>query len=195
MSLLVELVEMQEDKEMKGELVIAESVSTFLKPLTAKINTKPEAILQHADKEVLAAQIAALLALAESGENRESHSDFARKGDEKFAPKLYQFMVDINEPHTEKVFGKEDGLQSMNADQFLLHLGDVSFKSKKAEWLQVLEKAEKGDEEALNRLKVVLNKMNEWYSKKLNMLHSHFDKKEFEKVGASLDAEPAMSKA
>lgn len=187
LELLCELANLQYERELKQDFIIVESVSNLLKPLTAKINMKPDVLLQHVDAEVLSAQLATLISLGQSSENREAHTDFARKKGEQYSPGLYQFLSDIAEPHTEKAFGKDHG-QEMTADQFLIDLGNTSFKSETKKWAEVIQKAQNGDTEALSRLKTAINKLNEYYANVMQKLQGHFDKQDFDKAAASAEA-------
>lgn len=193
LELLCELVNIQHEKELKKDFIIVESVTNLLSPLAAKINNKPEALLQHVDVDVLSAQLGALISLGRSSENRESHSDFARKKGEQYAPGLYQFLLDIAEPHTEKVFGKDTG-DTLTADQFLIDLGNSSFKSETKKWAEIITKAQKGDQESLGKLKTAFNKLNDYYANVLQKLQGHFDKQEFDKAANTAEV-PALKAA
>jgi hypothetical protein len=162
--LLSELTILKEEQEMDKVYPLFESVETLLKNLVKKMESNPENFLEHIDVPQLAPQLAGLMLLGK-GENRSSFEDFEPLEDvngKKLSKKFYQFLSDIDEQHGDKVFGEAG--EKTTANKFLHTIGTVHAKSLTDEWTKILEAAKTGVAWAVEKIKVAITKLHEFYT-------------------------------
>jgi hypothetical protein len=180
---------MEIEKYKQNQLIyktqrLAESIDSFLKPLVSKVNSHPEYLLDHADIPTLAAQIAGLLMIGSSQQNRETHNEFKKLDGEKFSSGLYKFLSNINEPHSERGFGQDT---KITADAYLVKIGKEHYADETKRWEEILTKAKEQDEESLTKLKDNLTKLEIYYKATLQKLKDHFDQQELEQRATTLE--------
>lgn len=181
-TLLNELHVIKEAQIFDETYPLMESVGTLLQSLVAKIKNKPDSFLEHIEIPELAAQLAGLMILGKSA-NRESFDDFAKLDDKQLSQNFYNFLRDIAEPHTEKLF--QDG--QMTADKFLNYIGTTHAKSLVEDWTKILENAKAQDEEALKKVSKAFDTLNNHYANVFKTLSDQFMNKQLDKVTSSFD--------
>lgn len=179
-TLLNELNVIKEDQILEQTYPLMESVGSFLQVLVAKIKNKPDTFLQNVNIQTLARQISGLWVLGKSS-NRKEYEDFQDLDEKQLSHNFYQFLQDIAEPHTDKIFDNEE----QNADEFLEYIGTTDNESKLSAWLKLLNDAKKQDKDAIAKLTKYLEQLNNHYATVMKTLSAEYMNKQFDKASKS----------